>query len=323
MKIVIAVIAFFATLATAQVAGMPDVVADGHPFCGKTGYQRIDKSKYYKAGVNVPTAICVKQFLDVCYTVEGAKPCSKDFARCVSSPSNWNDATFNPVSNARMTDRPQICASEGAFWHPETGVLSVAQPIISFIVGVVALVLVYQGAVKKNAPLLVRVLLIVQFVVCTLLFFSYYYLNAQMALLATFAAVGLIAAKDKGGLATAIVILLATLFWFTFENGLGEIQHHSRFSGSYTANEVTCNNYYRGFFGYPVLLHGPYESPRLMSRGYCLREWLAAEYFFIILVKLLLLVLIAYAVQALRAGDAQPEPVVVVVPPRDADVASF
>jgi hypothetical protein len=306
-------VAIFAAAVMAQQQQNGDTIQevypDGHPFCSKKGFIRQDKSKYYKQGAGVTTVICTKQYLDACYTVDGVVPCNTDYARCVSSNSEWNDANLNPVAASRMNDRPQLCASEGAFWHAETGVLSVAQPIISFIVGVAGIAIVFPLARAKGVSIFVQILLISLFIVCTFLFFSFYYLNAQIALLAAYGAIGLYATKDKGAIATGIFALLATLFWFTFQHGLGEIQHHSRLlpNGS-TMYEQLCNSYYRGFFGWPVQLHGPYESPNYLTKGYCLREWLAAEYFFIILVKLILLVLIAYGTAALRSTDPTNEP---------------
>jgi len=275
------------------------------PMCNLLGYTKYDKSNKYQAGAGVVTGICTKKYYDACFTVDGVVPCNYESSSCVAVSYDWNNKDFNPVSAARMTDRPQVCISEGNYWGPETGVIAVAQPLISFIIGTFGFYLTISVA-RPKISILTLIFLIVQFIWCTFLFFSFYYLNALIALLVTYAAVGLIAAKDRAGSATAIIALVATLYWFTFQHGLGEIQHHSRFTKALTGYETLCNNYYRGYFGYPIELHGAYESPSFLTKGYCLREWLAAEYFFIINVKVNLLIFIALAAAGMRQGE-QPQ----------------
>lgn len=304
MKFLLAA-ALVIVIVTAQ--RVPDVVPADSPLCNKKGFNRQDKTKFYKVNINVTKTFCAKSYLDACYTVDGIVPCNTNYERCVSSNSEWNDATYSPISASRMTERPQLCASEGAFWHPETGVLAVAQPCISFIVSITALVILKRAITQANVGRVLQVLLGIQVTTCVLLFFSFYYLNALIALLVTYAAVGLYASKDKNGIAVGLIAIIAVLFWFTFQHGLGEIQHHSRFSSDLTAYETLCNHYYRGYFGWPILLHGPYESPSFLTKGYCLREWLAAEYFAIILVKITLLIFVAYGAAELRSSDAPTE----------------
>jgi len=77
-----------------------------------------------------------------------------------------------------------------------------------------------------------------------------------------------------------------------------------------TMQECICNNYYRGFMGWPELMHGPFESPNVITTRYCLREWLAAELFFIILEEIFITLLIACASANIAQGSQpsnQPE----------------
>jgi len=306
-----ALVLAFVVLATAQINSVPETVADGSPLCNKKGFQRHDKSKYYKAGAGVTTAMCARQYLDVCYTVNGVVPCNKDYEKCVDVNTEWNDANLNPVSAKRMADRPQVCASEGALWHTETAAVAVAVPVISFICFVIAAVWVVGAATRAEVALLPKIVAICNIITCTFLLFSFWYLNAILAITAGYFALGMIASKDKGGIATAIVGLVATLFWLTQGYGLGYLQHHSRYNAmpDYTSYVSICNNYYRGYFGWPIELHGPFESPSYLTTGYCLREWIAAELFWLILTEAHLVILVAHCAKALRPAEEPAQPV--------------
>ena len=380
MKIIC--LALFVALAAAgqnnQISSLSDAYPDGSDVCQKNGFKRIDLSQYYQDDAILPNgkAICVRNFMTACFTVDGAQACNPAYAACVSTTDEWWNQWLNPKSAARMKVQPQVCASEGAYWNMETAIIAVVVPVVAFAVGVVGLVLLYQAGVGSKVPITVQILAIANFVVCTLLLFSYYYLNAFLGYLVSFVILGFVAKGDKNGIAGAIVVLVGVLFWLTFKSGLGFIQHHNRLIDttstasvprlslpqqrpttltetltiqvqapaavrapkrvprtktetltltdtdipllpslpavcSYTTmQECICNNYYRGFMGWPELMHGPFESPNVITTRYCLREWLAAELFFIILEEIFITLLIACASANIAQGSQpsnQPE----------------
>lgn len=232
MKIIC--LALFVALAAAgqnnQISSLLDAYPDGSDVCQKNGFKRIDLSQYYQDDAILPNgkAICVRNFMTACFTVDGAQACNPAFAACVSTTDEWWNQWLNPKSAARMKVQPQVCASEGAYWHMETAIIAVVVPVVAFAVGVVGLVLLYQAGVGSKVPITVQILAIANFVVCTLLLFSYYYLNAFLGYLASFVILGFVAKADKNGIAGAIVVLVGVLFWLTFKSGLGFIQHHNR-----------------------------------------------------------------------------------------------
>jgi len=353
MKIIC--LALFVALAAAgqnnKVSSLLDAYPDGSDVCQKDGFRRIDLSQNYQDDAILPNgkAICVRNYMTACFTVDGAQACNPAFAACVSTTEEWWNKWLNPKSAARMKVQPQVCASEGAYWSAETAIIAVVVPVVAFAVGVVGLVLLYQAGVGSKVPITVQIIAILNFIVCTLLLFSYYYLNGFLGYLVSFAILGLVAKGDKNGIAAAIVVLVGVLFWLTFKSGLGFIQHHNRLidytasvprpslplqqvemtvtqtiaaaagaapaaprrvarktltlsdtvfpvlptrptvCSSTTMQECICNNYYRGFMGWPELMHGPFESLNVITTRYCLREWLAAELFFIILEEIFII----------------------------------
>lgn len=266
----------------------------GSSLCALDGkFKNVDKSSYYKASFPGLKRLCVKEYLDVCATVNGVVPCNTFNSKCVEVGYDYDNAQQHPASAAVMAKRPEVCTEQGEFRHPDTATIVVAQIIFSgivFIGGFVLFLLQVQGSIILKAILGVFLL------DCLLLTFSYYYLNAIIIFAAATAAGVCFSLKSDGATGFGFVIILAALYWTTFESGLGSVQHQSRFrAGSATTDfyEKQCNNYYRGYFYYPLEQHENDDNIAISYRGFCDRNWLGAQLFFMIFAQQLLVVFLA------------------------------
>eukprot|EP00760_Papus_ankaliazontas_P035687 PhM_4_TR797/c0_g1_i1/m.12088 len=266
---------------------------DGHPFCNKNGFKRVDQVQYYKVNTPVVKTICVLDYFDVCYTVDGSKPCNRGHSKCVEVGGEWDNAALNPISASRMTDRPQVCAAEGGFWHAELAVLAVAQPVVAWCLFLYALVIVIRAIRAAGASIAHVITTSFMFFNLSFLIFSFWYLNAYLGLMAVLTASGLYASKNKKAVVFGMVLVFLTLLWFTYLSGLGMAQHYARLSYSDPERYSTmCVNYYRGYFAYPLAIHGAFESPNTLTRNYCQREVIGLMLFFVFATELLFLVVI-------------------------------
>lgn len=288
MKLVVVFVLLFCA-----VHGLLEEYPFGDPMCSKRGFSQYDKTSAYKQGVSVTTRLCARNYYSVCATVDGLKKCDKRHSKCVTVNYDWGNAALYPVSASRMATEPEVCASRGAFWHPETAVLAVAQPVCTFITFVLALTFTCMYARPKLSAFVVVVVSLIG-LMCTLLMFSFFYLNAIVGILVTCAAVGCYATKSRSAVGIGMFLLVTALFWFTYRPGLGAIQHHMRLAdgANFDSYQGVCDNYYRGYFAYPSELHNTWVNPEYTTNGYCLREWIAAEYFFMILLELLITLLV-------------------------------
>jgi hypothetical protein len=271
----------------------PETQPFGSSLCAlDSKFKQIDKTGYYKAAYPGLKRICVKDYLDACATVNGIQPCNLFNSQCTEVSYDYADSRQHPNSTANMARRPEVCVDSQPYRHPDTAVVIIAQIIFSGIIMILAFVLfllLVQGS------FIFKILLGVFLVVCLLLTFSYYYLNAIIIFGAAIAAGICFSLRSDAAAGAGFAIILAVLFWTTFQQGLGGIQHQSRFgAGDATTDyyEQACNNYYRGYFFFPLELHKDDDNIAVNFRGFCNREWLAAELFFMIFAQQLLVVLI-------------------------------
>jgi len=274
------------------------VNSESQPFnsnmcAGDGSWQNIDKTEYYKANFQGVSRLCVKDYLTVCATPTGLVTCNTYNSACADVTYDWSDATQYPVSAANMAKRPQVCSSTAGYGHSDTMVVLVAQIVISGIVMIAVFVLF---AIKANVGIGIKVVSGVYLLVCLFLLFGYYYLNSILIFTAVLAAGVCFSLKSDAAAAVGFGICLTALYWVTFQNGLGYVQHQSRF----TAGDVTtdiyermCNNYFRGYFYWPLEQHGEGDNIANMYRGLCDRIFLSSQLFFMIFAEQLLVVYIA------------------------------
>lgn len=269
--------------------------------CDTEGYTYIDKSSFYKKGFKGTTAICVKSYLAACATVNGLELCNTFNSQCASVDYDIGDSVQYPRAFKNMVQRPEICTDSGmyqnsrekGFRHPDTSVLLIAQIIVSATVLFTAYgFFVLQSEVSTTF----KALLGIFFVDCILLLFGYFYLNSILIFATALAASLSFSMKSDAAAAVGFGLVLTTLYWTTFESGLGNVQHQSRFTaGGVTtdAYERMCNNYFRGYFFWPSEQHKEVDNIAVSFWGLCDREWVAAQLFFMIFAQQLLVVLIA------------------------------
>ena len=193
---------------------------------------------------------------------------------------DFADASQHPDTAAAMELRPEVCTDTNGYTHPDTSVILVAQIVVSGTVLIAAFVFFVLQA--QPSPI-IKGLLAFFLLDCLLMLFGYYYLNAIVIFTAVISAGICFSVKSDAAAAVGFGIVLAALYWVTFESGLGFIQHHSRFTaGDATtdAYERMCNNYYRGYFFFPVEAHKDNENIANTARGLCDRSWLGAQLFF-------------------------------------------
>ena len=192
-----------------------------------------------------------------------------------------------------MEEPPEVCSETTSYRHSDTSVLVIAQIIFSFIV----LIAAYIFFVKQcQVSVLFKALLAVFLVDCLLLLFGYFYLNSILIFLTALAASLCFSMKSDTAAAVGFGLLLTTLYWTTFRNGLGDVQHHSRFTAGNAATDAyerMCTNYFRGYFFWPAEDHTETDNIAVSFWGFCSRDWLGAQLFFMIFAQQLLVVLIA------------------------------
>jgi hypothetical protein len=255
--------------------------------------------------------LCRLDFVEVCRTYKGVVPCNSFNKVCVDTPDsiNWNDPVYHPEYTSRTVSHPQVCVSKGAFMAPDAAVVFIANVMFSWVILTLGFAAVFKHVGPDRGTTLMKVIAVLMYIPLVLLLFSYYYLNAILGFAALFGSYQLFCRKRAESTAFAFVFLFLALFWVTFENGLGGLQHHSRLRGPNKASDYTyenfCEGYYRSFFTVPAELRGDFDNPAFHSKQYCDRQWLSAELFFMILLELTLLL------AALVGGAAiwAPEPV--------------
>lgn len=298
----LALIAVFVCVAAAQLGtDIPEsrtIANPMHPassrICSLSNrFKTVDKSSFYKSSFNKDTSVCVKDYLEVCATVNGLVPCNKHTHVCVAVDYAFADEKLYPASAAVMAKAPEICVEEGSFDTPDSDVLVIAQILFSGIFMISTFIIF---AVRVQVEVILIVLCGVFLFICLLLLFSYYYLNGILVFMSALAASTAFSLKYNEATAVGIAIVLGTLYWVTYESGLGAIQHHSRFSAGGIETdfyEQKCNQYYNGRFYYPAQLHSEDENIAVKYQLFCNRSWLAAELFFMIAAEQLLVLLIA------------------------------
>jgi hypothetical protein len=313
MRTALILVAMCVAVALGQIGtDVPDqftVNAETQPYgssiCALDGkWKSIDKSAWYKPSFAGVKRLCVKDYLTVCATAQGAQACNSYNAQCVDSAYDFSDASQHPDTAAIMVSRPEVCSDQGMFSTPDTATILVAQIVVS---GVVFIGVFVLFVIQAQPSILIKALAGVFLLDCLLMLFSYFYLNAIIIFTAVIAAGICFSLKSDSAAAVGFGICLAALFWTTFAAGLGNVQHQSRFTaGDATTDsyEKQCNNYYRGYFFFPLDLHKDDENVAISFRGLCDREWLGAQLFFMIFAQQLLVVFMAAGAQA-QFGDAR------------------
>jgi len=256
-------------------------------------WKSVDKGAFYKANFPGVKRLCVKDYLAVCATVTGAVACNTYNAACTEVQYDFLDAAQHPESAANMELRPEVCTDATGYTHSDTSVILIAQIVVSGIVLIAGFVFFVLQA--QPSPI-IKALLAVFLLDCLLLIFGYYYLNAIVIFTAVIAAGICFSLKSDAAAAVGFGICLAALYWTTFQSGLGNVQHQSRFTAgvaSTDAYERMCNNYFRGYFFFPLEAHKDNENIANSARGLCDRTWLGAQLFFMIFAQQLLVVFIA------------------------------
>jgi hypothetical protein len=233
--------------------------------------------------------------------------CNEYDAVCLESKIKY-PSSF-PISQA-VTSRPDECVSAGAFWHPETAVLAAAQPPVAAVVLLGALLCTFAGCRGKLSKF-AWVMSISIFINALLLLISYFYLHGFLAVMITCIALTCYSTRDNVLVAAGMFGIFFVLLFFTFEPGLGSITHHSRLMVGLSDNtenpyyETLCSQYYRSYFWVDPITRRESEDPKVVTYGYCNRAWLAAEYAFVIFMKIQLILLVAAGARTIRP---RPEP---------------
>jgi len=273
--------------------------------CTGDNYKWIGESGLYSNGSQ--SAICIfVAYEEKCTGIQGLTACDLYDQVCVqySGEETWKaeaKASGRYVSNMR----PWKCVREGAFWFPDSGVVAVAQVIVTsaFIIWAALVTLM---SCKAKIHIVATAALLLMLPVSIILAHSYYYLNAIIVVAGTIGAIGLFSEKSAVFGATGMIVGLVTLFWVTYDAGLGFVQHHSRRMAGTAAQDTYengCNNYYRGYFEATPVRLGDDENPLVKYGGYCSRSLLAGMLFVMIFLELLLV--LAIAVGAFQPGIQQ------------------
>jgi hypothetical protein len=294
-KLIALLVTLFVATAFAQRSAFS--MAGGNSTSCRSGTKGIDKSSAYKTGAGVATIGCGADYEDPCATPAGLVFCNKHDASCRKS-DRANDADLNPSIFRTMAGDTYECVSEGAYEHPEASVLLPAQATTSFVVIVFTSILVFIR-VRGRIPVAMAIIYWLLIVTCILLLISFYYLNAFVGVLISFIVLTMYATKDASAVTIGMLAAMLGLLWFTFDGGLGYYQHHSRL---WTADardpaqpfyETQCLEYYR--YSYRALYETNKDNvnANIASGAVCARDWLAAEYFFVTLLKLWLAYFVA------------------------------
>ena len=297
-----------------QLAG--DQLAETQPFssnvCTAAGFwKQYDRSSRYKttfqnSGV---TKLCMKEYMEPCSTDGGLQGCNEMNNKCIENKRDWaNTILYGSAWSNTFQKTPQMCTEEGAKFHDDAMVLVIAQIIFSFIIFLAA----YICMIIIGQPSIGMIICgAFMFIFCSLLLFSYYYLNAIVVFAFTMAAIGCFSFLHEEGTAFGQIACLIALFWVTFENGLGWIQHHSRMTAgtmNTDAYEKICNRFYNGYFFNPYLAQEESENPAKKYNSLCDRYWIAAQLCFMIITELMLVIIIAVAAFDQAPKDKPKEP---------------
>jgi hypothetical protein len=250
---------------------------------------------------------CAADYEAACATPSGLVLCNNHDAVCKDS-ERTNDADINPLQYSSIAQgvTSQECASAGAFFHPEAWVIAPAQATVSFIVFIVAGIVAFIPAMRR-VHVGISILFWGIIVTSILLLVSFYYLNAFIGVMAACIAVSIYATRDSNAIPIGMLVCALAIMWFTFDGGLGFYQHHSRLmdplarDSANAFQETQCNQYYRFSFDVPNEFTKDQTNSEVVADGMCLRSWLAAEYFFVTLLKLELAFLVAAGGSALYA----------------------
>lgn len=287
---------------------------------GGAGWQVWDFKSEYTTGFTGNTKLCARDFIAPCKTFMGVLPCNKATSVCVNTPDTFQagNGVRHPEYTRRIRSRPQVCVSKGAFMTSDAAVVIVAQVVFTWIIGTLGLALIFVTVTAEQFrdTTLLRVLYIVLFLPLTCLIFSYFYFNAILGFAVVYASYQLFSRRRAESSAFAFVFIVLAILWYTFENGLGDMQHQSRFRVSNgpafnTANqnqyENFCLTYFRGYWFLNPALMGDFDNPSIQGYGYCDRFWLSTELFFIILLELGLLLGVVIGGSALWAPREAPK----------------
>jgi hypothetical protein len=212
---------------------------------------------------------------------------------------------YDHVCNDLPDGRGKTCISKGSFLLPDAAVVIIVQIIASGLFLPLGLIMVCLNIEVKHVvlPTIVTTLLVLN---SFFLFFSYFYLNAYVIVLAAFASLALFGQRRPSCTVIGMFMCLLALFWVSYQYGLGNIQHHSRFNSGNSINDMYenyCDAYYRGFFFSPQILKSYDENPQVKFWGFCNRYWLAALLFFMILQELYLVLLVGAGALSLMTAD--------------------
>ena len=195
----------------------------------------------------------------------------------------------------------QQCVSQGALMFPDASVTMVAQVVFTSVLLLAGVVVLVQATAGVVPPLSIIAFVLIYLCVVVLTV-SYYYLNGIVLFATVAGALGLFSARNPVLGAIGMMLVFSGLFWLTYADGLGEIQHHLRRNAGSATNdffERLCNTYTRGFFSYQEYQRDDQFNPNILFWGYCSRNFLAGELFVLILAELLAIVFIAAGVQSL------------------------
>jgi hypothetical protein len=288
-------------LRTVLIAALVAVALAEAPFrppqslCKGDHYSWKDYSSRYAANFSGSSLCIFSDYEEECPTIDGLVGCDRYNSICVEyvGDETWKAAAAG--SNYLGNAKPKACVSQGAFWFPDSRVVSVAQVLgTSFfaIWGVLVVIVACRGGVN----ILAVIALLLMLPAAIVLTVSYYYLNAIIILAASFAAIGLFSERTPVFASLGMVCGLLALFWVTYDAGLGSTQHHDRrMAGSATQDtfEAKCDNYYRNYFVKAPVYLGDDENPFVVHTGYCGRAFVAGELFVMILLELLLILVVA------------------------------
>ena len=263
--------------------------------CQGDHYSWKDQSGLYAAGSN--SAMCIfEDYEKVCTEIGGLVPCDSYDSICVqyNGDETWKAANAAAGGKYISNARPWKCVKEG-YWYPDSGVLAVAQ-VIATITAILWGSIVVIMSCKGGVTVLAVIALILMLPAGIILAHSYYYLNAIVVIAGTLGAIGLFSEKAPVFGATGMIVGLVTLFWVTYNAGLGFVQHHSRQSAGTAAADTyenACNNYYRGYFQVTPVRLADDENPMILYGGYCGRGLLAGMLWVMIFLELLLVIVVA------------------------------
>jgi len=303
MRVVVLLLVFVALAASQAIP--TDTLPANDPRCQASGWSITDKSSSYVAGFKGLTKICHRDYVVICTGPTGILACNDFYGACQDVGYDWQDKELFPSVATNV--KPQICAMRGNVMNSDVKILAIAQVMFGFFTFIGALVLSLGVAAKT--PGAAKFILIAQAVCSLLLMFSWFYLNGIVQLAASIAAVALFRTRNGALTGVGILFLLSAYFWVTYQFGLGNMQHQSRFAAglaSAQTYENYCANFYRGYFDWNQDTKDIGENPAEAKWGFCDRNWLTTTLFFQLLAELFLMMLAATGIQALLWVEEKP-----------------